>query len=189
MNLFNPCNVDRELMMKSLIGYHCFTGCDTVSSFASRGKIKPLNLMIKNQEYIECFSEIGVQSDVSSDLMDGIERFVSHMYGGRGCEANELRYQLYCKSRGRIGCENLPPCRNVLLLHTRRANYQAHIWRDSLVQIQEQLDPTDYGWMTDDSGCLDIEWMTCKPAPDEVFKNFPMYLRRVKFRESKISRE
>ena len=109
---------------------------DTVSAFSGRGKVKPRNLMVKNAEYVEAFAKIGICTNVSSDLQETIERFVRHMYGGKGSEVNEMRYQLYCKSGGKIGCENLPHCRTF-----------------------------------DDNGCLDIEWMTCQPAPEEVCKD------------------
>ena len=34
------CDVSKEVLMESLIGFHSFTGCDTISAFAGRGKVK-----------------------------------------------------------------------------------------------------------------------------------------------------
>ena len=38
----------KNQVMTALLGFHCFTGCDTVSSFAGRRKLKPLKLLFKN---------------------------------------------------------------------------------------------------------------------------------------------
>ena len=37
---------DMDLVSKALLGVHSFTGCDTISSFSSKGKVKPLQLMV-----------------------------------------------------------------------------------------------------------------------------------------------
>ena len=39
--------------MKSLIGFHSFTGCNTINAFAGRGKVKPIKLMLKDEKYIK----------------------------------------------------------------------------------------------------------------------------------------
>ena len=37
----------------------------------------------------------------------------------------------------------------------------------------EDTSPEDHGWMIND-GKLDIQWMTCSPAPEEVFMYFSL---------------
>ena len=37
----NQTNNSKNDLLKALIGFHCFTGCDTHSSFAARAKLKP----------------------------------------------------------------------------------------------------------------------------------------------------
>ena len=39
---------------KGLLGLH---GCDSTSAFMKRGKIQPLNIMLKNSEYINTFNQ------------------------------------------------------------------------------------------------------------------------------------
>ena len=39
---------DTELLSKSLLSLQAFTGCDTVSAFCGKGKVKPLKVMLKN---------------------------------------------------------------------------------------------------------------------------------------------
>jgi len=57
--------------------------------------------------------------------------FIFCMYGGKIDDVDEMRYHLFCQSGGKMGCEYVPPCRYVLVLHTKRVNYQAKIWRES----------------------------------------------------------
>ena len=41
------------------IGLHAFRGCDSVSPFASRGKLSALTLMKRDMTYLEMFSQVG----------------------------------------------------------------------------------------------------------------------------------
>ena len=43
--------------LKSLPGYHAFTGCDTVSAFAGKGKAKGLKLLTSNDADVKAFLE------------------------------------------------------------------------------------------------------------------------------------
>ena len=65
--------------------------------------------------------------------------------------ANELRYNMFCAKRGEVLSGQLPPCKDALLQHTKRANYQAAIWRCSL---QNTLDLPEliegHGWYLND---------------------------------------
>ena len=41
--------------------------------------------------------------------------------------------------------------------------------RESLVQFQTEVNPENHGWFVDEcNDQLDIKWMKCNPAPDEV---------------------
>ena len=165
----NQCEASKELILEALIGIHSFTGCDTISAFAGKGKVKPLNLMMKDKKYVETFSRLGKSVNVDDDVMNEIKRFVCHIYGWRGTQSlQDVRYKMYCQSGGKISCEKLPPCEDVLELHIYRANYQAFIWRQSLDAIQEEEDPSENGWLVNEDGSFEIEWMRCNPAPDEV---------------------
>ena len=58
-NTLKGCDVSKEVLMKSLIGFHSFTGCDTTSAFAGRGKVKPLKLMLNDTRYVQAFVQLG----------------------------------------------------------------------------------------------------------------------------------
>ena len=89
------------------------------------------------------------------------------VYGDQLKNVNDLHYKIYCSKRGKISCDDLPPCNSALIEHCKRANYQSKIWRLALEQS-----PVGYGWeiipdeLNGDS--LDIKWLSCKSAPDEV---------------------
>ena len=55
----NVCNAADELLLASVIGFHSFARCNTVSTFSGQGKAKLLRLMTKSFRYIEAFSMFG----------------------------------------------------------------------------------------------------------------------------------
>jgi len=156
----------------ALIGMHSFTGCDTVSSFAGRGKMTILKQMKSNETYQEAFSELGRSWEVSTDLFQKLKEITCHMYlpSTNTREVNQLRYQLFCARRGEVESSQLPPCEDCLFMHVLRANYQAAIWRKCLQSHPSVPDPKDYGWTTDPDGKLVIQWMRGSPAPEAVLQ-------------------
>ena len=79
---------------------------------------------------------------------------------------NDVRYNIYCQRQGKIS-SSMSPCHDVLIQHIKRLSYQAHIWQSSFDQFIRVDSPLGNGWFMDDSR-LEIQWMTCNPAPDEV---------------------
>ena len=58
----------------ALLGMHAFTGWDTVSAFAGRGKIGCLEATDKSDKaYQEAFSELGRSWDVSDELFEKLQ--------------------------------------------------------------------------------------------------------------------
>ena len=75
---------------------------------------------------------------------------------------NQLRYELFFAKGGEI--------EDTLKKHAMRANYQAGIWRRSLENDPDTLDPVGYGWKSSEDGQLVIDWMDGMPAPDAVLE-------------------
>ena len=73
---------DMQLTFNALLGLHAYTGCDTVSVFPGKNKVKPLKLMIKNEKYIRTFASIGeeVQISTSSTLAEFVCEVYGHIY-------------------------------------------------------------------------------------------------------------
>ena len=87
---------------RSLIGMHAFTGCDSVSALAGKGKSRALKLLMANSDYIAAFSNLGNTWLVSADLLSKLEEFVCSLYGKRLQNVDLLCYQLYCSKGGKL---------------------------------------------------------------------------------------
>ena len=57
----NLCESPKESLLSALVGFHTFTGCDTISIFAGSGKIKPLMLMTKTKIVLKCSHHLEVE--------------------------------------------------------------------------------------------------------------------------------
>ena len=77
----NQTYCTKSQVMKAFLVFHCFTGCDTVSLFTGRGKLKPLKLLLKNSDYINTFSSLGEDIELDKETGKKLERFALQMYG------------------------------------------------------------------------------------------------------------
>jgi hypothetical protein len=157
---------------KALIGFHAFTGCDVVSSFAGKGKIGALKLLNTNNSH-DIFTNLGSEWAVSEEMMQKLEQFTCSMYSTNShiTMINELRYHLFCAKNGEIESHQLPPCQDSLKKHIQRANYQAAIWKRSLENDPGTLTPIGRGWKyvkVNGEEQLEIDWMDSQPAPQAV---------------------
>ena len=55
---------------KALVGLHAFTGCDSVSAFAGKGKVRALELVKKNPSVREAFVELGENWTLTPELFE-----------------------------------------------------------------------------------------------------------------------
>ena len=113
---------------EALIGLHSFTGCDSVSAFAGKGKIGALKILKSNEGARRAFRELGQSWTVSEDLYTLLEKFTCSMYipvGNTTSHVNDARYELFCAKNGELESHQLPPCQDSLRKHILRANYQA----------------------------------------------------------------
>ena len=118
----NLCESPKESLLSALVGFHSFTGCDTVSTSGGREKIKSLMLMMKSKDYVEMFASFGIGIEMDDSLINWLNRFVCHMYCWKGKDSLiTIRYWMYCQSGAKIACEKLPLCEDVLQLHILRA--------------------------------------------------------------------
>ena len=125
-------------MCKALLGMHALTGCDTVRAFAGKGKIIPLTILKANSEFKEAFAQLGVQWNLTPNVHVKLEEFATS-------NIVASRYDLFCARKGDAESHQLPQCQYCLRTHTIRANYQAAIWRRSLINDPETPDPVGTG--------------------------------------------
>ena len=98
------------------------------------------------------------------ELFPIIERYVSLLYDPTTLlsSVNECRKSLFT-ARGR-SLESIPPTQDALLLHTKRAIYQASCWRQSLQAQQDLRDPIAWGWQQKENGLFSIKWINIPQA-------------------------
>ena len=166
------CVIINRDILDSLLGLHAFTGCDVNSAFVQKGKIKPLNILLKNQEFTSVFKELGQSSEVSENILIMLEKFMCYLYGKpKYTSTSKLWYNLVrqkylvkgqCPLSSLAGFDIslLPPCKEALKNHILRANYQSMIWKQADNAQPDIPDPVGYGWVQDTNGILSIEWCT-----------------------------
>lgn len=105
--------------------FHAFTGCDTVSSFAGRGKKTAWDTWVTFDDVTRAFCALAATPDSIDDWMEPLERFVVLLYDRTSSleSVNQARKQLFTQ-KGRT-LDEIPPTQAALIQHTKRAAYQA----------------------------------------------------------------
>ena len=153
----------------SLIGLHAFSGCDSVSSFAGKGKKTHLNLMKSDPTCRQAMRGLGEDFEVSNELYKLCERYTCSLYGQvEGSDINKLRFQLFITKSG--ASQSLPPCRASLREHIKRANYVATIWKKADKQKIDPPSPTLHGWVLDETDRYAVKWHDGVIAPPEILQ-------------------
>ena len=151
----------------ALIGLHAFTGCDSVSSFHGKGKVRPIKLMLGEHKFVDFFSQVGRTFEVDEGLVSKSEEFVCSLYGQDLKHVNDARTALF--KTGKHMDDTLPPNKDSLEKHLLRANYQAGIHHRCLEPNPSIPSPNSHGWTIDD-GVLRVKWMDLLPAPNSVLE-------------------
>ena len=60
---------------RALLGMHAYTGCDTTSAFAGKGKSSSLTLLTTDRDVTEMFLQVGQDWNLSPELMEQLEAF------------------------------------------------------------------------------------------------------------------
>ena len=55
------CQFLGQIFISPLLGFHAFTGCDSISACVRQGKSKPLKLMLQNEDIQGSFQDVGEQ--------------------------------------------------------------------------------------------------------------------------------
>ena len=160
-----------EDVCAALLGVHAWTGCDSVSAFVGQGKMKSVKLIQTSDKFQEAFAALGVKWNIPDELFPILEEFTCAMYAHRAkiTTVNALRYEMFRSKNGDVSSGQLPPCKDALKQHAKRANYQAAIWRRSLQNSPDVPEAKEgHGWVIDGDGQIEIKWITGQPAPNIV---------------------
>jgi len=63
----------------------------------------------------------------------------------------------------------LPPTKDELSLHVKRANYQAAIWRRVTTAYIDAPPPDNHGRIIENNGSINIKWMIQASEPKHVY--------------------
>ena len=76
-----PNDVNMDDFTQALVSLHAFTGCDTVSAFAGKGKLKALKTMCEDEAFIQLYKLMGQDREFTETNMIDIQSFVCKLYG------------------------------------------------------------------------------------------------------------
>ena len=157
-----------QIQCDALLGLHAFTHCDTTSAFKGIGKVKPIQLLLKEKKFEEALSKLGDAWNIDESLIDSLEKYTCVLYGKKkDSDINKVRVDKLKEKCGinkldptkNFHMASLPPCKMALEQHIRRANYQVRIWKNAHVNAPTIPDPTDgHGWHIVD-GFLEPLWV------------------------------
>lgn len=132
----------------NLLAFHAISGCDTTSQFAGIGKKKAWKVFCENADLLH---DIGVHQIPDARCIASAEAFVCKMYVPTTTEVSihVLRCSMFRQPKMTI--ENLPPTKDALEQHIKRANYQTLIWHQSMVTNPQLPSPFASGWKLEDN--------------------------------------
>lgn len=166
----------------ALPAFHSFTGCDYTASFMRKAKARPYELMLKNEQFLSAFAQLGASEKVDSTVAATIEEYVCCMYGLKNiADVNEARLHIfktmYAPKRQDHPMDKiksadpccLPPCKPVLVQKLKRTNYVANIWRNSNLAQPAPRPPKGHGWAIDlGKNCLKFVWFEGPQSPNNI---------------------
>ena len=155
----------------ALLGFHSFTGCDTVSAFATRGKKTAWKTWKSYPDITQSFIFLSTpMQELRREDLERLERFVILMYDRTSplSDVNSTRRQLFTQ-KGRV-LEAMPPTQDALRQHILRAAYQAgHCWGQAELKDPVLPSPGDWGWCLQDSTWKPL-WMTIPDATESCME-------------------
>ena len=125
------CESLGEPQSRALHVFHAFSGCDTTSAFNGKGKKSVWQAWQAFEDVTETFVYPAGHSFQLLDAEDGnflkIERMTVILYDKTSplSSVNETRRERFCHKN--MAMDKLPPTKDALLQHTRRAVYQAGV--------------------------------------------------------------
>ena len=152
-----------ENIRKNMLQFHALTGCDSTSQFTGIGKRSAWGIFCNNNNS-ELLYELGGDHTLNTPAMARVEEFVCRLYkpGTSITSIQALRSVMFRTSKKAL--ESLPPTHDSFMLHIRRANHQAFIWRNAHVGQVDLPDPLINGWKEDHGELIPI-LMNQEPVP------------------------
>lgn len=165
----------------SLPAFHAFTGSDYTSAFRYKGKVKPFNILKKNETFQEMFACLTDVTDVyDEDKVDAVQEFTGLIYGIKNCKSvNNARFQIFQKTYANtknnekflrkikgFDSSQIPPCWKSLKNKMLRTIYINCMWKNATNSDCVTLKAEDCGWLLDN--ILKPRWFNGDPTPLNV---------------------
>ena len=134
--------------------FHAYSGCDTTSALNGKGTKSAWQAWQVYEDVTETFVYLARHPfqllNLDDDHFQKIERLTVILYDKTSPlnSVNKTRRELFCQRNRAM--DKLPPTKDALLQHVRRAVYQAGIWTSSTEAQPVVLSPRDFAW-TDES--------------------------------------
>ena len=138
-----------------------------MSAFFGKEKKICWEIMKSNPNFVNAFERLASEWEADDEIKTNIEWYDCKLHGSRKKIVNDVRYELFNKKYARenevIDLSLIPPCQSTLMLHLRRSNYVASIWKKSLLARFDLPDVHNHGWNQD----YTIKWIE-KTFPDNI---------------------
>ena len=112
--------------------------------FFSKGKPACWKILEKDAKFVDAFCSLGLSLELDQEVFKVLEEFVCLLYGSRGKSVDVVQRKHVSQSKI-IDLALLPPCQSCLLLHSKRANIIAKIWRAADLRTIELPDLIRHG--------------------------------------------
>ena len=149
-----------EPQSRALPVFHSFSGCDTISSFNGKGKKSVWQAWQAYDDVTETFVYLAGHPFQLLDADDHhFLKLTVILYDKTSplSSVNEARMELFCHKNRAM--DKLPPTKDALLQHTRRAVYQAGVWTMSTQTHLVVPSPLDFAWTKVSESWVPV-WMT-----------------------------
>lgn len=143
--------------------FHAFTGnYPTTSAFNGIGKKTAWKAWKKSDDLESAISQLMDENSLNwnEDSINVLERFVISMYDSatKHTSLGDCRRVLFSVKNKPI--DRIPPTRDALEQHVKRALLQASIWTQCIQKNNVTFQPTDWGWIAASTGRYLPKWTT-----------------------------
>ncbi|KMQ85933.1 hypothetical protein RF55_15251 [Lasius niger] len=152
----------------NILFLHAFSGCDTTSALFKQGKMKCVNVLLKNphlKELVQVFKNQDANPEV---IAEAGERFLLILYGYSGVKSmslNNYRHQCFAKSayKNKFNIALLPPTEAAARQHSFRTYHQVQQW------CGVEKNAEQWGWKKSENGLNPVTTLQ-PPAPETLLK-------------------
>lgn len=129
---------------------HAFSGCDTTSSFAGKGKKTIVRSLLDNKNLLNLAS-VYYQKDADHiTIAKNGSQLTATIYKSKKIynSLNQLRFELYqqATNKSTFKLEKLPPTEEAAAQHSYRVYYQLQTWLGNFDNDQDNKKAKDWGW-------------------------------------------